>query len=188
MTAKWFKKAWAPTFLLAALAAAGASALARAGESPTPGGPKAQSPVEITVRVPAGAQVWFDGEPTAQTGATRAFVSPPLEPGRDYSYTLRVRWTEGETAVERTRRLTFRAGEAITLDFSGRGTLELRGYSDASPDPVPAPTRRFVPPFVPSFDRSRSPANVRSFSDQSPLKGAGPPGSNHPMSFGVGNG
>jgi uncharacterized protein (TIGR03000 family) len=180
----WIKKAWSPSFLLATLTAAGTSAVTWAGDSSLGGGSKARSPVEITVRVPVGAQVWFDGEPTAQTGATRVFASPPLEPGRDYTYTLRVRWTEGENVIERTRRLTFRAGEAIAVNFSGRGTLELRGYSDASPDPVPTPARQSVP----LLDRGRFPANVAPFSGQSPLRGAGPPGSSHPMSFGVGNG
>src|SRR5262249_5095213 len=35
----------------------------------------------IRVRVPAGAQVWFGGQPTAQGGGERLFQSPPLRDG-----------------------------------------------------------------------------------------------------------
>jgi uncharacterized protein (TIGR03000 family) len=186
MTESWFKKAWSPSFVLAALAAASTSAAAWAGDSPTSGGPKVRRPVQITIRVPAEAKIWFDGEQTGQTGTTRVFVSPPLELGRDYHYEVRARWQDGEGTVERTRRLSFRAGETIGLDFSGRGFLEVRGYSDSLPGPVPTPAP--ARPTVPVFDLSRIPAGVAPFGAQSPLKGAGPPGSNSPMSLGVANG
>jgi uncharacterized protein (TIGR03000 family) len=166
------------------LAVAGALALAA-----PPGGVRAEDrmpprPVAIRLWVPADAEVWFEGVKTAQTGAVRSFVSPVLASGQDYVYTLRVRWTEGERPVERTRRLTVRAGDAIALEFSGRGVAEARGYADTLQAPVPAPAYRFAP----SFDRGISPSRAAPFSEQSPSKGAGPPGSNSPMSQGVGNG
>jgi uncharacterized protein (TIGR03000 family) len=184
MTEKWFKQPWSPTVLLAALVAASTSAAVWAGDSPTSGGPKVRRAAQITIHVPAGAKVWFDGEPTAQTGTTRVFASPLLEPGRDYHYEVRAQWQDGEGTVERSRRLSFRAGDTIGLDFSGRGFLEVRGYSDALPGPVPTPAR----PPVPVFDRGRAPAGAAPFGDQSPMKGAGPPGSNSPMTLGVANG
>jgi uncharacterized protein (TIGR03000 family) len=183
MTERHFKKAWFPSFLLAALAVAGMAATTYADDSPTSDAPKVRRPMRITIRVPAGAKVWFDGEPTTRTGTTREFVSPLLEPGRDYHYEVRAQWQDGEGTVERTRRLSFRAGDTIGLDFSGRGFLEVRGYSDTLPSAVPTPAR----PLVPVFDRSRAPANVAPFSEQSPMRG-GPSGSNHPMSLGVANG
>jgi uncharacterized protein (TIGR03000 family) len=186
MTERWFKKAWSPLFVLAVLAAASTSAAVWAGDSPTSTGQKARRPVQITIRVPDGSQIWFDGEQTAQTGTTRVFVSPPLEPGRDYHYEVLARWQDGEGTVERTRRLRFRAGDTIGLDFSGRGFLEVRGYSDTQPGPVPIPAP--ARPTVPVLDRGRVPAGVAPFGEQSPMKGAGPPGSNSPMSQGVANG
>jgi uncharacterized protein (TIGR03000 family) len=183
MTEKWFKKTRSPLFFLAALAAAGVAATACAGDSPTSEAPKVQRPVQITIRVPAEAKIWFDGDETAQTGTTRVFVSPLLDPGRDYQYEVRAQWKDGEGTVERTRRLRFRAGDTIALEFSGRGFLEVRGFSDALPGPQSTPAR----PSVPAFYRGRAPASAVPFSDHSPMKG-GPPGSNHPMSLGVGNG
>jgi hypothetical protein len=43
------------------------------------------TPAEITAIVPAGAEVYFDGQPTTQTGAARVYSSPPLEPGEGRS-------------------------------------------------------------------------------------------------------
>jgi uncharacterized protein (TIGR03000 family) len=154
-----------------------------------PGGVRAEDrmpprSVAIHLWVPADAEVWFEGVKTVQTGAVRLFVSPVLAPGQDYVYTLRVRWTEGKRPVERTRRLTVRAGDTIALEFSGRGVAEARGYADALSVPVPAPVYRFAP----VLDRGASPARAAPFSEQSPSRGAGPPGSNSPMSQGVGNG
>ena len=52
----------------------------------TPPRPPAESPptalpVYVDVRVPAGAEIWFDDARTTQTGAVRRFVLPPVPPG-----------------------------------------------------------------------------------------------------------
>jgi uncharacterized protein (TIGR03000 family) len=155
----------------------------------SPGGARAEDrsqprPVTISMHVPADAEVWFDDTRTVQTGAFRAFVSPRLTPGQDYVYTLRVRWVEANRTVERTRRLTIRAGDGIALEFSDRGVAEARGYADALQAPVSTPVYQFAP----VLDWRASPTRAMPFSEQSPSKGAGPPGSNSPMSQGVGNG
>jgi uncharacterized protein (TIGR03000 family) len=85
--------------------------------------------VVIDVHVPAQAEIWFDGQKTAQTGSDRRFISPPLAPGHDYSYQLRVRWVEGGSPVEQTRRLSVRAGDRINLDFPGGRYSERRSLS-----------------------------------------------------------
>jgi uncharacterized protein (TIGR03000 family) len=81
----------------------------------------------IVVRVPADADVWFDGNPTKQRGEERVFASPPLTPGREYKYDIRARWTEDGRPVERTRRVAVRANEQTAVDFT-------------RPEPVAAPT------------------------------------------------
>src|SRR6202043_2035796 len=48
----------------------------------------------VTVNVPAGAQLWFDGKATTTAGSVRQFESPPLTPGGRYSYEVRARWNE----------------------------------------------------------------------------------------------
>ncbi|HBI42924.1 MAG TPA: hypothetical protein DDY78_08715, partial [Planctomycetales bacterium] len=51
----------------------------------------------------ADAQVFFDGDKTSQTGAERAFVSPPLEAGRSFHYTIEARWMEDGHQMKKTR-------------------------------------------------------------------------------------
>jgi uncharacterized protein (TIGR03000 family) len=48
----------------------------------------------IVAHVPANALIWFEGEPTKQTGSLRYFESPALVPGKLYRYTARVAWVE----------------------------------------------------------------------------------------------
>ncbi len=73
--------------------------------------------VLIDVRVPADAQIWFDDDPTKQTGAERQFVSPRLTPGKYYVYQIRAQWNENGKKLERTQRITFQAGDRIHLNF-----------------------------------------------------------------------
>ncbi len=75
----------------------------------------------IWLAVPADARVWFDGEPTKQTGALRHFLSQPLAPGRSYTYTVRVRWTQDGKPVEEERRVRVRAGASSELNFTPAG-------------------------------------------------------------------
>jgi uncharacterized protein (TIGR03000 family) len=73
--------------------------------------------MQIDVRVPAGATIWFDEAPTTQTGSLRRFVSPLLDPDTDYVYRVKVRWQEGGRNVTRTREVTVHAGDRLNLSF-----------------------------------------------------------------------
>jgi uncharacterized protein (TIGR03000 family) len=83
----------------------------RVPEAPPP------SPAEIEVRVPAGAEIWFNGEKTRQTGAVRVFRSPPLELGQRYAYDIKARWAEGGKEVERTLHVPVTAGARQSVTF-----------------------------------------------------------------------
>jgi len=74
-------------------------------------------PVTINVSVPSGAAIAFDGTPTVQSRARRAFVSPPLDPGRDYAYDVTATWQDGGREVSRTRHITVHSGDVINLQF-----------------------------------------------------------------------
>jgi len=65
----------------------------------------------IRTIVPPDAEVWFEGDKTMQTGQDRLFRSPPLEPGKSYTYDMKVRWMENGQPVERTRQVRVAAGE-----------------------------------------------------------------------------
>lgn len=71
----------------------------------------------IHVLVPAQAKVWFDNQPTNQTGSVRDFVSPPLAPGQEYRYTVRASWQEVGHEIERKQVVYFTAGDQISIDF-----------------------------------------------------------------------
>jgi uncharacterized protein (TIGR03000 family) len=71
----------------------------------------------IAVRLPANAEIWFDGDKTTQTGSDRLFVTPPLSPDRDYTYKVRVQWSEDGRKVERMHSVAIRAGDRASLDF-----------------------------------------------------------------------
>jgi uncharacterized protein (TIGR03000 family) len=79
--------------------------------APTP------EPAEIEVRVPAGAEIWFSGEKTKQTGTVRLFRTPPLEPGTRYAYNVKARWTENGKEVERTLHVPITAGGRQSVTF-----------------------------------------------------------------------
>jgi uncharacterized protein (TIGR03000 family) len=97
-------------------------------------------PALIDVVVPASAQIWFDGVQTRQTGTTRAFVTPGLARGRDYRYTVRATWPEGDREVVREKTVRVRAGDRTTVSFESEPTqTELRGSTNLYPPPAPRP-------------------------------------------------
>jgi uncharacterized protein (TIGR03000 family) len=76
----------------------------------------------ITVKVPAEAELWIDGHKMTTQGPERVFVSPALPNSRDHFYDLRARWrSKGSGEIERSRRVYFRAGEQLVVDFQGPG-------------------------------------------------------------------
>ena len=72
----------------------------------------------IWLRVPKSAEIWVNGVKTKQTGESRYFFSPPLTPGKKYSYQMRLRWMKDGKPVEETQRLSVQAGLAIHRDFT----------------------------------------------------------------------
>jgi len=74
-------------------------------------------PVWINVSVPANAQILFGTDKMAQGGTRRAFVSPPLARGHDYTYDITVKWQQEGREVVRNRRITVHAGDVVNLSF-----------------------------------------------------------------------
>jgi uncharacterized protein (TIGR03000 family) len=79
------------------------------------------APARIVVRLPADAKLTVDGTVTRSTDGVRSFVSPPLQAGKDYQYTLRAEVTRDGKTVERTRDVNVRAGQTseVNFDFVG---------------------------------------------------------------------
>ena len=81
------------------------------------------APADVDMRVPANAEVWFEGGKTHQTGSERHFESPDLLPGRSYTYDVRVRWTSADGLVtDQTRQVKVGASQRIMVDFTPPGS------------------------------------------------------------------
>jgi uncharacterized protein (TIGR03000 family) len=109
--------------------------------------PASSNEAIVRVEVPdPNASVWIEGAPTRQRGTERVFESPPLDPGRSYSYDIRARWTTagGRTADE-TRHVLVRAGASATVDFNAPAPADSRGVSPAEYN-APAPAQKQLPP------------------------------------------
>jgi uncharacterized protein (TIGR03000 family) len=71
----------------------------------------APAPATLVVDLPAEARLTIDGDPTTSTSEHRVFVSPELNPGRDYHYTLRAEIMRDGKPVTVARKVAVRAGE-----------------------------------------------------------------------------
>jgi len=86
--------------------------------APPPHAPNpADAVARFVVRVPAEATVWIENKPTALTGAERAFVSPPLIPGKTYLYDIRARWQENGRDIEQKQTISLQVGSNVNVKF-----------------------------------------------------------------------
>jgi uncharacterized protein (TIGR03000 family) len=95
--------------------------IARATPAPEPVAlqPKTPQSAEIVVYLPAEAKVFIEDRPTTSTGPERHFETDPLQPGRTYTYTLRVEMPDdSESDDPQTKRITVRAGETVEVRFN----------------------------------------------------------------------
>jgi uncharacterized protein (TIGR03000 family) len=77
----------------------------------------AGAPARLTVRLPADAQLKIQGELCPLTGNMREFDTPPLAPGRPYSYRLEADIVRNGQTITQTRRIEFRSGDRIAVSF-----------------------------------------------------------------------
>ncbi len=99
---------------------------------PAPSFPQVQAvdnAAHVVVNVPADARVWFNDAPTRQTGICREFASPPIEPGRTYTYTIRASWAEDGRDVSQEQAVDVQAGGRAVVDFT-RGVRDARTSTD----------------------------------------------------------
>lgn len=72
----------------------------------------------IMVNVPADARLFLEGKLTEGNGHVRAFVTPELEMGATYSYTLVVEIPRQGRTESSTRQVYFRAGSQVRVDLN----------------------------------------------------------------------
>ena len=82
---------------------------------------EAKKPAVIKILVPDAptvVELKIEGQPTKQGGPERVFVTPELEPGKNYSYSVEALIIPNNyTRITRSREVKFKAGEAVTLDL-----------------------------------------------------------------------
>jgi uncharacterized protein (TIGR03000 family) len=100
-------------FLILASGLIGSAVMAQPGAT--------QATCEITIVVPADAEVFFDGQPTKQKGTARLYVTPPLVVGKKYSYEVLARRQDGRKPVEQTRTVEVGGGLRVRVDFLAAG-------------------------------------------------------------------
>lgn len=81
-----------------------------------------KKPATIKIVLPESlykpAEVRIENVLTKQTGSERSFVTPPLETGKTYTYKIEATIEPNNyTKIIRTREVTFKAGEELTLDL-----------------------------------------------------------------------
>ena len=72
----------------------------------------------LIVTLPEDATLTIDGEETTSTSAQRVFVTPVLEQGKEYEYTLKAKVVrDGQTQIA-TAKVTFRPGETKKVELT----------------------------------------------------------------------
>lgn len=84
------------------------------------------SSATILVELPADAKLRIDNEATTSTGASRAFQSPVLNPGKEYHYTLTAEVVRDGKSIKAEQVVTVKAGEItpVTLTLPRPGVAQ----------------------------------------------------------------
>jgi uncharacterized protein (TIGR03000 family) len=85
--------------------------------------PEMYGPDRVLVRLMLpnpSARVWFDGSPTEQQGSDRLYISPPIDPNKNYTYTIKASWMENGKEVTKEQKLSVRANQQAMASFDSR--------------------------------------------------------------------
>jgi uncharacterized protein (TIGR03000 family) len=76
------------------------------------------SSTRLTIAAPKDAEVWVEGTKIDADSSIREFNTPPLDPGRQYRYTIRAKWVgaDGQT-ITQAQDVTFSAGNGVIVRF-----------------------------------------------------------------------
>jgi uncharacterized protein (TIGR03000 family) len=106
---------------------------------------------DLTVKVPADAQLWLNNMQSSQDGTERHFGFPALDSG-DNIFTLRATWNENGQTITRDRQVNMKAGANTTVDLT-------KATSDKGAPVNPSATDKDEPTNNPSATHKVAPAN-----------------------------
>jgi uncharacterized protein (TIGR03000 family) len=76
------------------------------------------TPATIVVSLPADAKLSIDGYVSTQTSSQRVLVTPPLQPGQEFSYTLVAESNSNGQTVSQQQVISVRAGHQTPVSFN----------------------------------------------------------------------
>jgi uncharacterized protein (TIGR03000 family) len=93
----------------------------------------------LIVNLPPQATLTIDDYPTMSRSEQRVFVTPPLEPGKTYTYTLRAEMNRDGRFVRETKTVEVKAGQVseVTVRFGDTSREEI-----GAPTPNAPPSNR----------------------------------------------
>jgi uncharacterized protein (TIGR03000 family) len=104
-------------------------------------------PVRLKITVPEKAELEIEGVKTKSTGPVRRFISPPVEVGKNYVYTLKATWMEGDKPRNVERTVKVKPGEEVAVDLTKdevAGAGEDKEKKFREPDVIFVPTPQEV--------------------------------------------
>jgi uncharacterized protein (TIGR03000 family) len=90
----------------------------------------------VIVKLPDDAELWIDDTRTAQEGSYRRFVTPALEPGHQFVYTLRVRWHIKDAELTRVEKARVERGKSVAVNF-----LTIDSWTGVRAETLPTPRK-----------------------------------------------
>jgi len=113
---------------------------------------KGPAPAKIVVRLPADARLLVNQRPTQGNSSSRTLVSPPLEPGKDFHYTLKAELAHEGRTFTATKRIAVRAGEEKHVTLELAAPAQTGSAAPPVPSPAQAPQSTAARPAPPSGD------------------------------------
>jgi uncharacterized protein (TIGR03000 family) len=79
---------------------------------------EAAGPATIIVHVPADAKVTVDGEATTSTTDRRVYISPSLDAGQEFHYTLKAEFNQDGKSISVKKIVAVRAGQETEVNLN----------------------------------------------------------------------
>jgi uncharacterized protein (TIGR03000 family) len=77
----------------------------------------------IVVSLPVNATLTINDQPTNSTSETRVFVTPTLDEGKDFVYTLKAQVEQDGKVTTLSKDITVRAGQEVNVNFEAPTTV-----------------------------------------------------------------
>ncbi|GEM_PF-5062933 len=84
---------------------------------PMPAAEKTVRRATIAVEIPAGATFVVNNQEVPVPPVSPTFITPPLEPGKDYFYDCKVTVKKDGKDVTKAKRIKVRAGEVVHINY-----------------------------------------------------------------------